>query len=111
MDRNRKGGLKGLLSGYLLPGISGERGVCVFPGVLFNITQLPLDPPVLTGFLAGPAALVPGLAMNLELPPIMEPLLFFPGLPLFLLFTGNDITNDFSAGKIHKLPVDTKPPG
>jgi hypothetical protein len=32
-------------------------------------------------------------------------------LPLFLLFTGNDITNDFSAGKIHKLPVDTKPPG
>ena len=65
------------------------------PCSLFNIrskTQLPLDPPVLIGFLVAPVALVPGLAMNLEpwpMPPL-GPLL--PGLPLFLLFTGNDIS-------------------
>ena len=53
--------------------------------------QLPLDPPVLMGFFDGPAALAPGLAMNLE-PPIILPLAFLlPAFPLFLLFTGNDI--------------------
>ena len=56
--------------------------------------QLPLDPPVLMGFFDGPAALAPGLAMNLE-PPIILPLAFLlPGFPLFLLFTGNDICID-----------------
>ena len=47
------------------------------------------------GFFDGPAALAPGLAMNLE-PPIILPLAFLlPGFPLFLLFTGNDISIDF----------------
>jgi hypothetical protein len=48
--------------------------------------------------------------MNLELPPIMEPLLFFPGLPLFLLFTGNDITNDFQEVRyIHYRLLPNRP--
>jgi hypothetical protein len=69
------------------------------PCSLFNIrskTQLPLDPPVLIGFLVAPVAFVPGLAINLEpwpMPPL-GPLL--PGLPLFLLFTGNDISFNLS---------------
>ena len=46
------------------------------------------------GFLVVPTALAPGLAINLE--PValaLGPLL--PGFPLFLLFTGNDILEDF----------------
>lgn len=54
-------------------------------------SQLPLDPPVLIGFLPPPMAFAAlGLAMNLEpCKPPFGPLL--PGFPLFLLFTGNDI--------------------
>lgn len=36
------------------------------PCSIFNIHQLPLDPPVLIGFLEGPAALAPGLAINFD---------------------------------------------
>ena len=56
-----------------------------------SVTQLPLDPPVLIGFLVVPTAFAPGLAMNFDpcAPPPLGDLL--PGLPLFLLFTGNDI--------------------
>jgi hypothetical protein len=53
--------------------------------------QLPLDPPVLIGFLVTPVALVPGFAMNLDpwpMPPLGP---FPPAFPPFLLFTGNDI--------------------
>ena len=52
--------------------------------------QLPLEPPVLIGFLVVPTALAPGFAMNFE--PCGPPLeLLLPGLPAFLLLTGNDI--------------------
>ncbi len=58
--------------------------------ISFDIHQLPLDPPVLIGFLVVPTAFAPGLAINFEpCAPPLGPLL--PGLPLFLLFTGNDI--------------------
>ena len=33
---------------------------------ILHINQLPLDPPVLIGFLVTPTALAPGFAMNLE---------------------------------------------
>ena len=57
--------------------------------------QLPLDPPVLIGFLVVPTALAPGLAINFDpcAAPPLGPLL--PGLPLFLLFTGNDMVSIF----------------
>ena len=59
--------------------------------------QLPLAPPVLIGFLdAPPAALAPGLTINLEPPCIGFLLFLLPGFPLFLLFTGNDIMLIFS---------------
>jgi hypothetical protein len=46
------------------------------------------------GFLVVPTALAPGFAMNLEPAALaFGPLL--PGFPLFLLFTGNDISNNF----------------
>ena len=51
------------------------------------------------GFLPGPAALAPGLAINLEpCDPLLGPLL--PGFPLFLLFTGNDISIFFRDEKL-----------
>jgi hypothetical protein len=81
----------------------------------FNIQkkryQLPLEPPVLTGFLAAPpAALVlPGFEMNLELPPIILPLLPFPDLPLFLLFTGNDIVIRFNGVKVRIFYISLCP--
>lgn len=57
---------------------------------LYIPPQLPLDPPVLMGFLATPTAFVPGLLMNLEAcAAFFEPAA--PALPAFLLFTGNPI--------------------
>ena len=51
------------------------------------------------GFFVVPTAFAPGLAMNFEPCPIppLGPLL--PGLPLFLLFTGNDIFYGFNGEK------------
>jgi hypothetical protein len=46
------------------------------------------------GFLVVPTAFAPGLAINLDPAALaLGPLL--PGFPLFLLFTGNDMSNNF----------------
>lgn len=58
-------------------------------------TQLPLDPPVLMGFLVTPTAFAPGFAINLEVcAEFFGP--FAPPLPAFLLLTGNPIKYVFS---------------
>lgn len=57
---------------------------------LFIVNQLPLLPPVFTGFLPAPADLVVGFVMNLE-PAALPPLGVLSPLLLFLLLVGKDI--------------------
>jgi len=67
--------------------------------------QLPLAPPVLTGFLAAPPPVVLpllGFAINLEAP---LPLFWLPpaNLLLFLSFTGNPIVKNFVRSNVMML--------
>lgn len=57
----------------------------IYQDIFHALDQLPLEPPVLTGFFAAPLDLLEGLAINFE--PLAEKLFFAdfdPALPAFL---------------------------